>query len=320
MKLFKIYWWGVLIFSIVASPAIAQTPPSPETYIKLTKPVPYVEQSTASTCWLASASMICGYYGQNFTEKDLSEKVGKISMLKKLKEKFSKNLKGDQRACLIALSQTEGLIEFTLNQAPKAVADVGTIISNSASGPGNVVLSLTNASGTQPRIDLATGTNLQSDLWKLRTADLNYVEYAKALLFLYQTSKAKMAETLVTALANATPVVIICEAGTPGHSQPNEHAMVVTGVKIAAAQASDVTDLNQIISVDVLDPAPGAGSHIQVINGDVLRKDLNAVYTKEIALHYLDMERQSLEINTNETDNPSPFQKAIKSPLFKLFN
>jgi hypothetical protein len=85
--------------------------------LTLDRPVPYFPQETDGTCWLACARMIYSFYGQNFTEAQMNDRIKALTADdRKGQEKAS------HRECLVALAQEQGWLEHVRAQwdTPKA--------------------------------------------------------------------------------------------------------------------------------------------------------------------------------------------------------
>ena len=265
---------------------------APNQYIKLSRPVPFIPQSTNGTCWLACAAMVCGYYGEKIDEKAVDQKVREITLSDR-----GGQLKATKRECLIALAQQEGLQELILHQTfVDAPADVTNEAGSMVKGLTSPTLTMTT-NGNREQLSLKdsavvpTNQN-QSWLLKARTVTLNPVSFVRGKI--EENVLTKSTDSLVDALKNQQPVVIVCSLGKWTDEQ---HAMVVTGVTLSAPGDGGASAKPEIISVDVLDPASDTGA-IVTKPAEYLKVNLKAVFTKPMAEKILQDERNGITIKS----------------------
>jgi len=252
-----------------------------EISLKLKRPISYVAQSTNGTCWLACAAMVWGYYGKPTDEKALSQKVRDITL-----KQPGGELRANRRECLIALAQDGGLTEAVFRQ----FAAMGADLTNQLASVGKGVSQVTNSSGTGTSTKISLASTNGSKSWLFSGGKLNFHPEKFLMGEIQEYTQTVSPELMVDALKNQEPVVIVCRLGRWSKEQ---HAMVVVGLTVAAADPVKPQATPKVISVEVLDPA--AESAIPVVKtAEYLKANLKGVYTKSQAEKILENERDSV--------------------------
>jgi hypothetical protein len=261
-----------------ADPDVAQS--SNLITIKLSRPVPFVAQSTNGTCWLACAAMVRQYYGQKIDESGVDKNVREITLSNRRGQ-----LKANRRECLIALAQNGGFQESLLHQGVDSKDDV----TNQAGAVKDTLTNLPNQMSTNQNGKISVTTTNKPKSWLFSGGKLNFNPVKLAKGEIQEHTLNADTGLLVESLTKQEPVVIVCRLG---RWSKEEHAMVVTGVTYTNnpnAQGSQM----KIVSVDVLDPAADSATSSEK-PGEYLQANLKIVLTKSVAEKILENERDSI--------------------------